>query len=237
MAAHPVVGRPGPGTGQAPSRSSSSSNNITWDAGVDEWNVTAARWLSSHGRRQAWDNLATSAVVFDAQGRVLVLQRAAHDSMPLQWEPPGGAVDEGETVLEGCAREVQEESGLAVRRVRSVVADGVEFTNRDGSRRFGKVVFEVEVGAQAEADVDAEAGKHLEEQEEKQKHERRGARPGLRVRTDEREHCDWAWVGEDDVREGKVRGTQGQFAGARTRDILLEAFRLRRERGEAGLPG
>ena len=38
----------------------------------------------------------------------------------LEWTPPGGVIDEGESVTEGISREVREETGLHVRRVMRV---------------------------------------------------------------------------------------------------------------------
>lgn len=75
------------------------------------------------------DGLATGAVIFrkhdapdDSAPRVLLLQRSPTDSMPLKWEVPGGAVDPGENILEGVAREAREETGLVVARIRELVA-------------------------------------------------------------------------------------------------------------------
>ncbi|KXJ87938.1 hypothetical protein Micbo1qcDRAFT_215248 [Microdochium bolleyi] len=45
--------------------------------------------------------------------RVLLVQRAPHDSMPLKWEVPGGGCDEDDpSILHSCARELLEEAGL-----------------------------------------------------------------------------------------------------------------------------
>jgi 8-oxo-dGTP diphosphatase len=46
------------------------------------------------------------------EGKVLLVRRAARDSMPGQWELPGGKVDPGELAPDGLAREVREETGL-----------------------------------------------------------------------------------------------------------------------------
>jgi 8-oxo-dGTP diphosphatase len=45
-------------------------------------------------------------------GLVLVCNRRRDQS--LEWTPPGGVIDEGETLLEGLTREVFEETGLVV---------------------------------------------------------------------------------------------------------------------------
>lgn len=54
---------------------------------------------------------ATSAVIFDAEGRVLLHRRADNGL----WSRPGGAMEIGETVKQCVVREVLEETGLDVR--------------------------------------------------------------------------------------------------------------------------
>jgi ADP-ribose pyrophosphatase YjhB (NUDIX family) len=54
---------------------------------------------------------ATSAVVFDADGRVLLHRRADNRL----WSLPGGAMEIGETVKQCVMREVLEETGLEIR--------------------------------------------------------------------------------------------------------------------------
>ncbi len=46
-------------------------------------------------------------------GRVLLVKRA-HEPLQGMWNLPGGGVELGETLVAACAREVQEETGLAV---------------------------------------------------------------------------------------------------------------------------
>lgn len=55
--------------------------------------------------------VGASAMVRDAQGRVLLQRRADNG----RWGLPGGSVEIGETVAAAVVREVQEETGLAVR--------------------------------------------------------------------------------------------------------------------------
>ncbi len=54
---------------------------------------------------------AVDAAIFDAQGRILLIQRA-DDGL---WAMPGGMVDAGETAAEAACRETWEETGLTVR--------------------------------------------------------------------------------------------------------------------------
>ena len=52
------------------------------------------------------------ALIRHADGLVLVGNRRRDSS--LEWTPPGGVIDHGETLLEGLTREVFEETGLVV---------------------------------------------------------------------------------------------------------------------------
>lgn len=52
-------------------------------------------------------------MVFDAERRVLVIQRGAPPAAGL-WSLPGGKVEAGETLVQAVAREVAEETGLVV---------------------------------------------------------------------------------------------------------------------------
>lgn len=57
-----------------------------------------------------------SAVIVDAEGRVLLQQRTDNG----RWGLPGGAMEFGESILEALHREVQEETGLTIEVVRLV---------------------------------------------------------------------------------------------------------------------
>jgi 8-oxo-dGTP diphosphatase len=56
--------------------------------------------------------LVGGAVIETAEGVLLVRNRRRNGD--LDWTPPGGVIDEGEELLAGLAREVQEETGLVV---------------------------------------------------------------------------------------------------------------------------
>ncbi|PTB65110.1 hypothetical protein BBK36DRAFT_1204218 [Trichoderma citrinoviride] len=180
--------------------------DFAFDESLVEFSVPKADWLRINNK--AFDGILTSAFIFDGQGRVLLVQRAATDSMPNLWEAPGGAVDAGDaSILAGCAREVREEAGLVARRMVRLVTEGLPgrtegwsvFTNRDGTKVICGFGFEVEV------------------------------EPGREVVLDEREHQAFVWAGEEDVRRGEVEGRKIPLTGAMMRNKLLEAFRLRRE--------
>jgi mutator protein MutT len=62
------------------------------------------------------------AIVLDRRGRVLVQPRAGDPALAGTWELPGGKVRTGEDHAAALAREVEEETGVAVRVGEPVVA-------------------------------------------------------------------------------------------------------------------
>lgn len=57
--------------------------------------------------------VAVAAVVFDAAGRVLLIERGRPPGVG-QWTVPGGKLHHGETLAAAVAREVREETGVEV---------------------------------------------------------------------------------------------------------------------------
>jgi ADP-ribose pyrophosphatase YjhB (NUDIX family) len=57
--------------------------------------------------------LAVGAIVFDDDGRVLLVQRAHPPGVGL-WTVPGGKLEPGEALVDAVAREVREETGVVV---------------------------------------------------------------------------------------------------------------------------
>ena len=57
--------------------------------------------------------VAVGALVFDGDGRVLLVERGNPPGAGL-WSVPGGRLETGETLAQAVAREVREETGLVV---------------------------------------------------------------------------------------------------------------------------
>jgi 8-oxo-dGTP pyrophosphatase MutT (NUDIX family) len=56
----------------------------------------------------------------ESGGRVLLIRRAAWDSMPGLWELPGGKVDGDEPAVDALVRELDEETGLMLADARGL---------------------------------------------------------------------------------------------------------------------
>ncbi|GJN82034.1 hypothetical protein PLIIFM63780_005571 [Purpureocillium lilacinum] len=185
--------------------------NFTFDPSVAAYDVPLQTYVDAHPE---FDAVATGALVFSrepatGERRILLLQRAAHDSMPLRWEIPGGACDlDDPTLLHGLARELWEESRVVLRHVSALVTmgsgapdlgkgsqDGAVFFSRRGLRII-KYSFLVE------------------------------AEEPIEVVLDPNEHANFLWATEGDVRAGKVGDVKLTMTTDQQAATIREAFRL-----------
>jgi 8-oxo-dGTP pyrophosphatase MutT (NUDIX family) len=178
----------------------SPSPSFTYPSSLSSFAISVKEYLSLHPE---FEGIATSALVFDRQTRLLILQRAPHDSMPDLWEVPGGACDfEDESILHGIAREVWEESGLKVTALkRQVGPTGGQVFFTTGGLKICKFTFEAEVESM---DV---------------------------VKLDPNEHQKYLWVSEEECRSHRVERdgalVEIKFTRPAQEETVLEGFRLR----------
>ncbi|PHH61391.1 hypothetical protein CDD81_416 [Ophiocordyceps australis] len=178
---------------------------FAFDDSLAEYNQSAKTWLSRNASQVRLDGIATSTLIFNANGKVLLVQRASTDSMPNKWEAPGGAVDsEDASILHGAAREMWEESGLVARRFvcRVTLGPGSPdldiFHNSTRTRCLCRFAFLVEAESCEGVQLDA------------------------------KEHQAHVWATEEQVREQR----QVTMTNSSMQALVLEAFRLRREEQE-----
>ncbi|KAH8202194.1 hypothetical protein TruAng_003669 [Truncatella angustata] len=152
-----------------------------------------------------YQGIATGSVVIDPRTtKVLLVQRAPHDSMPLRWETPGGAVDpEDESIIHGAVRELYEEAGLVATRVCEVVGGVRVFFTRRG-QLMGRINFLVEVDVPHDGDID--------------------------VKLDPNEHVQYVWASEEEARAKRVDEVVFEYTNKAQEQTIYEAFRIWRER-------
>ncbi|RMJ12746.1 hypothetical protein CDV36_007585 [Fusarium kuroshium] len=165
-------------------------------------------------------HLMTGALVTNAQGQVLLLRRAPHDTWPLQWEIPGGCVDDEDVnIVAAAVRELWEETGLRAEFVKAPVRlvpvdqvreeDALE-TDLETIGDF--LIFRVEevVWGKLSVWIDVESY------------------DAVKICDDE--HVEFAWVTEKEARERKFSdGRELDFTSEGVRRNVLEGFRLWRE--------
>ncbi|KAL7625977.1 hypothetical protein AAE478_002746 [Parahypoxylon ruwenzoriense] len=132
----------------------SAPTTFTSSPSVAEFKLSLRAYLDAHPK---FKGIAVGAFVFNVEGKLLLVQRAAHDSLPLRWEIPGGACDhDDESLLHAVARELWEESGLRAKFIGSLVGEGLVFFTRRGARMC-KYSFMTEV---EEYDVKLDPNEH-----------------------------------------------------------------------------
>lgn len=175
-----------------------SPHDLDHDLSVDGFTVSKDAYLAVH-KDASYTLIATSALVLDPRGpgsslRILLLQRAASDSNPNKWEPPGGAVDDEDvSILHAVTRELKEETGLKATRIDGLVGEPHLFNRSNGDTvcRFNFAVI-----------VDA----------------------GEDVKLDPNEHQNYVWASEDEVRTGRTGGVELSFVRDEVKQTVLFAF-------------
>lgn len=137
---------------------------------------------------------------------MLIIQRALHDSFGGYWDFPGGSLEpEDQTLLDGVAREVFEETGLHVSRIRDIVRVD-EWIEPKSLGLAGKWSFVVDVHEAADTVAWEE-----------------------KIRLDPMEHVKWLWVSEEEIEESarlhKKEGAPYAFVGVQG-GTAWEAFRV-----------
>ncbi|KAL4928643.1 FAD binding domain-containing protein [Aspergillus undulatus] len=175
--------------------------------------------------------------------RILLLQRSYEDSYGGQWEGPGGSCDpEDETLLDGVAREILEESGLHVSRFVELAGKDEWVRQRPGQIIVAaKFTFIVEVheakaavpglGVQEEEKEDGLPAAKLDDGTVVPALERRWEDL---VKLDPAEHRAFEWVTEEEVKEAE-NDSSGKFKSfANQGRTMLEGFRILREASGVG---
>ena len=85
-------------------------------------------------------------VVFNTEGKILVMKRSQKCTRPGGWDFPGGGLNRGEDPYEGAKREIKEETGLEVANIKPV--EVVSFFNEEND-------FIVMIGYKATVDINA----------------------------------------------------------------------------------
>lgn len=71
-------------------------------------------------------DIIQKAIVLNEADEMLILRRSETDERrPLQWDLPGGMLEDGEEMIYGVEREIAEESGLSVSGTRVIFSNSI----------------------------------------------------------------------------------------------------------------
>lgn len=171
--------------------------NFTYHPSVEDFAVSRLSYLTVHPN-SPFSHVGTSTLVLSitnpSKPRILLLQRAASDTHPHEWEPPGGAVDdEDPSILHGAARELWEEAGLQAVRIVGLVGEPRLFTS-SGGKKVCLFYFAVDVIG------------------------------GSEVKLDAKEHQRFVWATEDEVKAKRADGMDLHFTSEEAEQMVLLAY-------------
>jgi 8-oxo-dGTP pyrophosphatase MutT (NUDIX family) len=143
-------------------------------------NRVPASSASHHARDGHLSQFKSNSARPESQPLMLIIQRALNDSWGGYWDFPGGSLEASDqTLLDGVAREVFEETGFHVRKIRDLVrVDAWTVHKRGSDHRVAKFTFVVDVHESADT---------LDWEE--------------KVRLSPEEHMKWLWVTGEEIRE------------------------------------
>ena len=207
---------------------------FTASPGLSAFSVSPAEFLAS---RPDIHNLIAGCMVFrpmpgsnssNTSFDTLLLRRAPSDSFPLKWEIPAGTADPSvdSSILGVAVRELWEETQLQARRFLCTVGlglpDGVTSLSLTGEVEDARMDTELDMCSLRLSGQTWAVVTFIADVDD------RNREPVLRPD----EHVAWAWVNEDEIREGKFRGEAGdalEFVSEAMRSTLLEGFSVRKE--------
>lgn len=87
-------------------------------------------------------DIIQKTILLNPDGKILLLRRSDTDNRrPLQWDFPGGVLDDGETLEQGTLREITEETGVVAKHPRVVFAKAeVSRWSNEGQEHVTNVV-------------------------------------------------------------------------------------------------
>ncbi|GAP87894.1 putative NUDIX domain protein [Rosellinia necatrix] len=175
--------------------------HFNYDSSLTEFAVSKASYLADHPD-VSFGYIATSSLVVVArpgfEPRILLLQRAASDSSPNKWEPPGGACEDGDaSILHAAARKLKKEAGLEADFIAKLIGDPYFFRINLGNVCQFNFVVRVKTGG-----ISMPA-----------------------VKLDPKEHQRLVWATEGEVRARKIDDIDLDFTSKEVEDTVLLALK------------